>query len=286
MFRKSNSMITAWERNGNEKFSEIQKSILDEAVKLLKPGGLILYSTCTFSPLENEKSIEYLLSLDDTLKLIEFDKYEKFDDGHYEWSDTKNKDLKYCARLWPHKIDGEGHFVALIKKDDATSDISAIPVSTNTKPTSPVSTSTYHIKKYKLPSEVAQFFDRFNKEFDFKRIDNIGDKLYYIPDNFPDKKGLRLLRCGLYLGEVKKNRFEPSQALAMTLQMKDYKNITNLSLDDARVIKYLKGDTLEVSGTKGYTLVCVDSYPLGWGKINNGTLKNKYLPDWRLMSWK
>lgn len=269
MFRKSNSMITAWENNGNQLFSDLQISILKEVVKMLKPGGKILYSTCTFAPLENEKSVEYLLSLDDSLSICDFSKYEGFDDGHPEWSETGNEDLIKCARLWPHKIEGEGHFVALVKKDG---------VSVNAG-----NSGSYPIKKAKLTKETEEFFKGFNKKFDFNRMELSQDKLYYIPESFPAVRGLRILRCGLYLGEVKKNRFEPSQSLAMSLSSSDYSNIVNLSSDDDRVNKYLKGETVEAEGKNGWVLVCVDSYPLGWGKLNNGVLKNKYLPGWRLM---
>ncbi len=270
MFRKSNSMITAWENNGNQLFSDLQISILKEVVKMLKPGGKILYSTCTFAPLENEKSVEYLLSLDEDLKICDFNKYEYFDDGHPEWSDTGNEELTKCARLWPHRIEGEGHFVALVEKAG---------VSVNSG-----NSGSYPIKKAKLTKETTDFFKSFNKEFDFNRIEESQGKLYYIPDSFPAVRGLRILRCGLYLGEVKKNRFEPSQSLAMSLKATDFTNVVDLGSDDDRVSKYLKGETIEADGNNGWVLVCVDSYPLGWGKLNNGILKNKYLPGWRLMS--
>ncbi len=269
MFRKSNSMITAWENNGNQLFADLQRSILTEVVKMLKPGGKILYSTCTFAPLENEKSIEFLLALDDSLKIIDFEKYQHFDNGHKEWGDTLNSDLEKSARLWPHKIDGEGHFVCLIEKDGTNNNNSNI--------------GNYPIKKAKLPKETEDFLNMLYKNFDKNRLEISGDKLYYIPDSFPAVRGLRILRCGLFLGEIKKNRFEPSQALAMSLTSKEYNNIVDLSSTDDRVNKYLKGETIDVEGKNGWALVCVDSYPLGWGKINNGVLKNKYLPGWRLM---
>ena len=145
----------------------------------------------------------------------------------------------------------------------------------------------YPIKKAKLPKEVIEFFDGFNKSFDFNRFELSQDKLYYIPDTFPAVRGLRILRCGLYLGEIKKNRFEPSQSLAMSLKYDDFKNVIKLTSEDDRVNKYLKGETIyvdEVGGKNGWALICVDLYPLGWGKLNNGVLKNKYLPGWRLMS--
>ncbi|MBE5952886.1 MAG: SAM-dependent methyltransferase [Lachnospiraceae bacterium] len=270
MFRKSNSMITAWENNGNQLFRDLQISILKEGVKMLKPGGKILYSTCTFAPLENEKSVEYLLSLDDTLKICDFDKFQGFDNGHPEWSEAGNKDLIKCARLWPHRIEGEGHFVALVEKEGEASNS--------------LNYGSYPIKKANLTKETIDFFGLMNKDFDFNRIEMSQDKLYYIPDTFPAVRGLRILRCGLYLGEVKKNRFEPSQSLAMSLKASDFSNIIDLKSDDDRVNKYLKGETIEADGKNGWALVCVDSYPLGWGKLNNGVLKNKYLPGWRLMS--
>ena len=270
MFRKSYSMVTAWENNGNQLFADLQRQILTEAVKMLKPGGTLLYSTCTFSPLENEKSIEYLLSLDPTIHIASFEKYELFDDGHPEWSDTGDEELRKCARLWPHRLEGEGHFVTLCSKDgDASNQYNH---------------GDYPIKSGKLAPEIEEFFRNFNHRFDPSRFEMAGEKLYYIPKDFPSVRGLRILRCGLFLGELKKKRFEPSQALAMALTMDDYSNVANLEADDIRVIKYLKGETIDVDGENGYVLVCVAGYPLGWGKRTNGSIKNKYLAGWRLMS--
>lgn len=88
---------------------------------------------------------------------------------------------------------------------------------------------------------------------------------------------------------MKKRRFEPSQALAMNLKKEEYENVLDFSVDDERIIKYLKGETLEVedlvsSKEKGWYLVCVDGYPLGFGKLSGQMLKNKYLPGWRWQS--
>lgn len=282
MFRKSNSMITAWENNGNQLFKDLQVSILDQVVKMLKPGGMLLYSTCTFAPLENEQSIEYLLSLDDSLSLVDFDPYKDFDHGHPEWSETKNEELTKCARLWPHRIEGEGHFVTLVKKEGSYSTLGNY--------------GDYPIKKAKLPAEVSDFLKMIDKDFSESRLEISQDKLYFIPDTFPQVRGLRILRCGLYMGEIKKNRFEPSQSLAMALNAKEFANCVNFTAEDARVLKYLKGETVDIEDSEeqlllntkklknGFVLVCVDGYPLGWAKNNNGVLKNKYLPGWRLMS--
>ena len=113
-------------------------------------------------------------------------------------------------------------------------------------------------------------------------------RLYLLPEVLADKniRSLRFLRTGLYLGEVKQKRFEPSQALAMALRKEDFALMADLKADDERVVRYLKGETLELEDlvfpkAKGWCLVCVDGYPLGWGKLSNGTLKNKYYPGWR-----
>ncbi len=269
MFRKSQSMITAWENNKNQLFVDIQRDILKYIVDMLKPGGKIVYSTCTFSPLENEQSVEYMLSLDARLSLCEFEKYALFDDGHPEWSLSGNEELKKCARIWPHKVDGEGHFVCLVKKDGICDNSGNF--------------GNYRMKKVKLSVEALEFLKRLGNKFDTSRIEMSDDKLYYIPESFPDVKGMRILRCGLFLGENKKNRFEPSQSLAMTLTKDDFDNVIDIACDDIRVMKYLKGETIEATGKDGWALVLVDGYPLGWGKLNQGILKNKYLPGWRLM---
>lgn len=109
-----------------------------------------------------------------------------------------------------------------------------------------------------------------------------------MPEGLPDMRGIRFLRTGLLLGELKKNRFEPSQAFAMSLKKEEYRKVFDFPVQDDRVMRYLKGETLDVSDLadtkeKGWYLVCVDSFPLGWGKLGSGMLKNKYLPGWRLV---
>lgn len=197
--------------------------------------------------------------------------------------ETGNPDLKKCARLWPHHLKGEGHFIALFEKD-ADAYVRGC--------------QTYSFKPYKADEDFLNFITHVSADAGITpgRIEENKGRLYYIPDGMPDVKGLRLLRHGLFLGEVKKNRFEPSQSLAMYLKKNQFDNVVDLQADDIRVIKYLKGETIELdtesadsvdSGMElknGYVLVCVDGYPLGWAKNNRGVLKNKYLSGWRMMS--
>ena len=139
----------------------------------------------------------------------------------------------------------------------------------------------------KIPEAVDEFFRDVSWRLDGARLDIHGERVYYMPQGLPDVRGIRFLRTGLLLGELKKNRFEPSQALAMYLKKEEYAHCIDLPAEDERIRRYLKGETLDVEELvpvkeKGWRLVCVDGYPLGWGKLSKGMLKNKYLPGWRL----
>lgn len=271
MFRKDKKMVRAWEEHGPEFFSKIQKSIIMQAAEMLRPGGMMLYSTCTFSPEENEQTIEYLLNQYPEFEICEMEGYEGFAEGMPEATEEKDEELKKTVRIFPHRMKGEGHFLALLRKGPETPHTAPAAGKTGTK---------------KLPAELEEFLTCIRRKFDPARMDIRGERVYYMPDGLPDLKGVRFLRTGLLLGELKKKRFEPSQALAMNLKKEEYEFTLDLSVEDERVIKYLKGETLDVEDLvspkeKGWYLVCVDGFPLGFGKLGNQMLKNKYLPGWR-----
>ena len=277
MFRKDKKMVKAWEEHGPEFFSKLQRSIITQAAAMLKPGGMILYSTCTFDPLENEKTVEYLLETCPEFKICDMEGYEGFCEGIPKYVEDHSEEYRKTVRIFPHKMQGEGHYLALVKKGDDNAERE------NEKTAKPKSGAK------KLPEELEQFLKELAWDIDKSRLDIREERVYYMPENLPMLKGVRFLRSGLLLGEVKKNRFEPSQALAMCLKKEEYPRILDLPVSDDRVIKYLKGETLDVEDItsrkeKGWYLVCVDGYPLGFGKLANQTLKNKYLPGWRWMS--
>lgn len=281
MFRKDKKMVKAWEEHGPEFFANIQKSIITQAARMLRPGGLMLYSTCTFDGRENEGSIEYLKNAYPEFEILEIAPYEGFEKGIPELTKSKDKAYEKTVRIFPHKMKGEGHYLALLRKGDEQAEAARIAEKTASLK------SPARKKGKKLPEDLELFFQDISWEMDASRLDIHGERVYYMPEDLPDVKGIRFLRTGLLLGELKKNRFEPSQALAMCLKKEEYKKIIDISSEDDRINRYLKGETLEVDDladkkAKGWYLVCVDGYPLGWGKIAGGTLKNKYLPGWRL----
>ena len=274
MFRKDKKMVKAWEEHGPEFFAKLQRNIVTQAAAMLKPGGMLLYSTCTFDPEENEGTIAYLLQKFPEFIIKDITPYEGFSSGKPEVTDSKDEAFRRTVRIWPHRMHGEGHYLALLQKGERVGEIPKPSVKGRAR---------------KVPEEILAFFQDVDWKIDWSRLELYSEKVYYMPESIPDVKGLRFLRTGLYLGDLKKNRFEPSQSLAMCLKKEEYKNTVNFSADDERVVKYLKGETLDVDGlvpakAKGWQLVLVDGYPLGWGKLSNGTLKNKYLPGWRWQS--
>ena len=282
MFRKDKKMVRAWEEHGPEFFSNIQRNLICQAAGMLKPGGMLLYSTCTFDSRENEQIIAHLLKEDPRFEILSIEPYEGFAPGMPEQAEEGPEELSRTVRIFPHRMKGEGHYLALLRKRDEKAGkelIDHAPSHTFTK--------TSAGRKERVPEELTEFWKHISRPLRPDRLEIRGDKIYEMPEGLPDLKGLRFLRTGLLLGELKKNRFEPSQALAMTLGKDSCDACIDLSCEDERVVRYLKGETLDVEDLAGgqaggWYLVCVDGFPLGWGKVSRGILKNKYLPGWRI----
>ncbi len=313
MFRKSPAIIKNWEQYGVEYYNKLQKEIILFAARMLKPGGYMLYSTCTFSPEENEGTIAYLMEQRPEFHVVPVIKeegrpqkdgrsYEGFGHGKPEWlkelanppqlSAEREQELVHGIRLWPHKLDGEGHFVILLHKSEeavAGKDKEVYPG--DNSPAGRTGSSRIAAARQKQPgvnqgtlSEEARTFLRSIKIPIREELLHVHEeRVYLLPEGLPDLRGLRILRQGLLLGEMKKQRFEPSQALASALTVKDYDKILKLSIEDPNVIRYLKCESIEIGEEleDGWYLVCVEEFPLGWLKAAKGSYKNKYLPGWR-----
>ena len=256
MFRKEPDLMKSWLERGNEYYASLQKKIIEAGLRLLKDGGKLVYSTCTFSPKEDEEIIEYALSICPKLKVLPIPQFEGFMPGISEHTSD-------CVRLYPHKIHGEGHFIAYLQKGNSTVSHSEVPLSKA-------------LQKY-------DFFKDVSLSHHSLLTDRKG-KDYLCPALPFETKNLRILRSGLYLGELNRNRkYEPSQALAYALKEKEYARTISLSADDPRILRYLKCETISVGdfAVEGTVLVCVDHYPLGFGIVKDGFLKNKYSVHYR-----
>ena len=195
MFRKDRKMIRAWEEHGPEYFSKIQRSIITQAARMLRPGGMLLYSTCTFSPEENEQTVEYLLEQYPDFDVCGIEGYEGFSCGMPETTASGDERLRRTVRIFPHRMKGEGHFLALVRKgipgalDKKTGDHSAVKKGTRAG-------------RKKLPEELDSFLADVDRKFDPDRIEIHAEKVYYMPEGLPSLSGIRFLRTGLFLGEL------------------------------------------------------------------------------------
>ena len=277
MFRKEDALARDWTPEKSDELSVLQKELILQAADMLRPGGQLLYSTCTFAPKEDEGVVSYLLENRPDMKLMELPAYEGFAPGVPAWGND-DPALSRCVHLFPHKMQGEGHFMALFCKEGRTDLIGQF--------------------SYAKPNpDTRKWLELFFQEiglktlggqpFDWNRVETRKDKVYYLPPVTGDFRGLTFLRNGLYLGDLKKNRFEPSEPFALALRKDDTDGIISLSVNDQRLTRYLKGETLnieqgEATHTKGWHLLCVEGYPLGFGKLVGNTFKNKYPAGWRV----
>lgn len=272
MFRKDPDVAKTWDEERPPYFGKLQQEIIQQAISMLKPGGLLMYSTCTFSPDENEGLISYVLEQFPEMELLDMEDYPGFTPGNPRWGNGDTRLLK-TRRIFPHHMDGEGHFLALLKKK-------------GTLESAPFTQIPCALKKEEKKL-VEEFFASLSIPVDWNGIEARNGFVYRLPSaSTGSLKGLKFLRYGLFLGELKKNRFEPSQSLAMAL--KDVPQTSKISLNpqDSRLTAYLRGETFsleegECSSPKGWKLICAEGFPVGWGKVVGNTVKNKYPSGWR-----
>ena len=243
MFRKEEAAVADWSQETVEMCARRQAEILHSGARLVRPGGRLVYSTCTFAPEENEKTIEAFLASHPEFspEQVEAPWFTPAGDGQF--------------RLWPHKLLGEGHFAAVLRKTEGE------PSDTDAA------------KGEKLPRQWEQFAKEQEISLPEGKGTLFGQSLYWAPSELPDLRGIKVLRPGLELGENKKDRFEPAHALAMWL--KTASNVQNYGADSDEIKAYLHGDVVP-SAQKGWCLVAVDGYSIGWGKGDGKVLKNHY----------
>ena len=276
MFRKDEQARNEWSEANVRLCAERQQEILDNAAKMLKPGGRMVYSTCTFAPEEDEDGIAAFLERHPEFSVVCLEKDEVpegLSSGHPEWSRGHNPELQNTFRIWPHKSEGEGHYLALLRKNGTWTAEDGRkrkqPKYWNDK------AGRSYVEEFLKKSLTASDHDALEEGMD--RLILFGDQLYQLPEGTPALDRLRVLRPGLHLGAFKTKRFEPAHALSHFLKPEQAVSVCRLEPEDPQVLDYLKGNTVKgEAGLSGWTLVCIGDYPLGWGKAVSGTVKNHY----------
>jgi len=243
MFRKEEAAITDWSQETVEMCAQRQAEILHSAARLVSPGGRLVYSTCTFAPEEDEMAVAAFLAdhPEFTPEVIGTPWFVPVENGGH--------------RLWPHKLLGEGHFAAVLRK--AQGEETEIPIPTGEK----------------LPKEWVSFAKELGIQLPRGKAVLFGQNLFWAPEEMPDLRKLKVLRPGLELGEVKKGRFEPAHALALWLD--GCKNTQSFPAESDEMKAYIHGEVVP-SEKKGWCLVKADDYSIGWAKGDGRVLKNHY----------
>ena len=243
MFRKEEAAVTDWSQETVEMCARRQAEILHSAARMLKKGGRLVYSTCTFAPEEDEMAVAAFLESHPEFEpeVIEAPWFVPVENGGH--------------RLWPHKLLGEGHFAAVLRKNGGEEgDIAPCPAE-------------------KLPKEWVSFARELKIDLPAGKAVSFGSNLFWTSEDLPDMKRLKVMRPGLELGEVKKGRFEPAHALALWLN--DCANTVSFDAEGPEIREYMHGNVL--SGTaKGWCLIKAGDYSLGWAKGDGNQLKNHY----------
>lgn len=257
MFRKEPQAVDEWSIAHTVSCGVRQKNILDDAYKMLKCGGYIMYSTCTFSYDENEAVVRYMIDKYN-MELCPIEGLDMLSRG-------VDDGMENCRRIFPHKNKGEGHFTALLRRTEPNEIMGQKLKKKTAKPDMAL-------------NEAIKLYREFEKKALNIKCDGefvlFGDNLYLLPMAVDIEK-LRVLRCGLHLGVVKRNRFEPAHALSHAFKNSIYINKVEIPLSSSNIQKYLHGDVISAD-VNGWCVVTVDNFPLGWGKGSNGIVKNHY----------
>ncbi len=262
MFRKEPQAVDEWSVSHTLSCAVRQKNILDDAYKMVKQGGYIMYSTCTFSYDENESVVQYMIDKYN-MELCPIDGLDMLSQGIGE-------EMSACRRVFPHKHKGEGHFTALLRRTEPNKEYT-LPKKKDTK-----DAALENAKKLYYEFEKTALNIHLDGEFVL-----FGDNLYLLPERVDIDK-LKIMRCGLHLGVCKRNRFEPSHALSHALCEEAYINKVEIPSDDNRIKQYMHGETISAD-TTGWCVVKADNYVIGWGKGSNGIVKNHYPKHLRIL---
>lgn len=278
MFRKDASAPAYWSEAMIAGCAARQKVLLRLAARLVRPGGYLLYSTCTFAPEENESVIADFLEENPSFHVLPIPKFAGAMGGQAGWLTHPipaqiAQELEGALRLFPHRVPGEGHFLCLLKREGG-----ATPLR-NGRSLSPSPLPSAYRKLWReFAAQTLHPAARLNAESEGFFLWH--ERLYFFPGSLPDLEGLRHVNRGVWVGTFKKNRFEPAHPLVLFLRREEAQQVADFAAESRELQAYLRGESFPLPGQDGWVLVCVEGWPLGWGKRVQGVLKNHYPKHW------
>lgn len=264
MFRKEPKAVEQWSVSNVNMCAERQKGILSDIWPSLRPGGLLVYSTCTFNSEENEQNVRWIAEELGAEPLVV--------DIDASWNITGSLDGEVLPvyRFIPGRTEGEGFFLAVLRKngDAALSQ----PRQQRWQPV-----------PEKLRREVEGWV---NNPGSFNFVQN-GDVVTAMPKAHTAamvalQQKLCILHCGLPLASVKNNKLLPMHSLAMSTSLRrEAFPFVELELEQA--LAYLHREALLLqSSPVGYLLVTYRGVPLGFVKNIGNRANNLYPAEWRI----
>lgn len=270
MFRKTPAARREWRPAVVAGCALRQDAILADAARMLRPGGRLVYATCTFAPEENEGAIARFLHRRPDFELLEPPRLAGFDPGRPDWIDgdlAAGLPLERCVHIWPHRAPGEGHFFAVLTRGGESA-AATLPAAMRAPPAASLTT-------------LRRFWEQtLRTAMPEAGWAQYGDHLYLLPTTPDFWQGLRVVRAGLRAGQVMQGRFEPDHALALAFDPASI--VRSIAVSEAEALAYLSGQTLASEGPEGWTLVTLAGFGLGWGKRVAGVIKNRYPRHLRL----
>jgi 16S rRNA C967 or C1407 C5-methylase (RsmB/RsmF family)/NOL1/NOP2/fmu family ribosome biogenesis protein len=291
LFRRNPAAAAQWRPGHVRGSAERQRALLADAARLVRPGGVLVYATCTFAPEENEQQVAGFLSTHPGWELLEIPGQAGFAPGRPDWAPDGPPELVRTVRLWPHRLRGEGHFIAKLgrpgepggARDPRRAGISPGPGDAAPRRGSVAEPERRRRRPSTGPPGVADAWRGFSGdalEGEPAGVTVVGERAYRVPDEELAGTSVRWVRPGLLVGRARPGRFEPAHALAMAVGVAARRT---RRLDDGQAAAWVRGEALGHQGPDGWTLVTWDGWPLGWGRAVGGSLKNHYPKGLRTM---
>ncbi len=285
MFRKDETAVKEWSLPHVKMCADRQMAILEQAARMVRPGGVLVYSTCTFSAEENEGVISAFLRDHTEFSIERAACADLFAAGRGEWTGHPAAGIEHTMRLWPHLLKGEGHFIARLRKEEG---LYTAPYTyakermqerdrgrKKKKEDRNVPETFFGPCMHFLQEEIGLHDEALRRLLEDKIPIPFGEHIYLLPAQMIPLDGMKVIRPGLHAGTNKKNRFEPAHALALYLAPEDADARYEMSKEEAR--RYLRGETFMCGeAQKGWTLLTTGGYSIGFGKAAGGVMKNHY----------